>query len=60
MRKKVLKILAVIGILLYIAGFLFAVKIILDNTVSKSEAKEIAVKYIAKKYKGKDYYIIRF
>ena len=51
MKKKVLKILAAIGILLYIIGFIFVTKIIVDNTVSKSEAKEVAVKYIAEKYK---------
>ena len=57
MRKKVLRILAIIGVLLGVTYLIYVTNVLLENTLSRSEVKEIATKYIAKKYKSKDYYV---
>ena len=57
MKKKILKILAVIGGGLYIICFAYGVKVISDNIISRAEVKDIATEYIKKNYKGKDYYV---
>ena len=57
MGKKILKILAVIGVILYIICFVYGVKVLSDNIISRNDVKDIATKYIKKNYKDRDYYV---